>query len=213
MLRYIVKRLLLTIPLLLGIATVIFFVVHLAPGDPMAMYLEERGNREIDPQLVELIRQKYGLDQPIHVQYLRWLQNFASGDFGESFRLKRPVRDLLGEAIPYTLQLTVLALLLDALIGISLGIVSAVKKGTVLDQTVTLGSLILYAIPGFWLALMLVMVFSVNLGWLPTSQAQSMDYESLSAGGKLLDRIRHLALPVFVMGVAGAAGTARYVFR
>ena len=74
MLKYIVKRLLLTIPLLLGIATATFFVVHLAPGDPMAMYLEERGNREIDPQLVELIRQKYGLDQPLHVQYLRWLQ-------------------------------------------------------------------------------------------------------------------------------------------
>ena len=177
----------------------------------MAMYLEERGNREIDPQLVELIRQKYGLDQPLPVQYVRWLRNFAAGDFGESFRLKRPVRDLLAEAIPYTLQLTVLAILLDALIGISLGVLSAVKQGTLLDQSVTLGSLVLYAIPGFWLALMLVMVFSVNLGWLPTSQAQSMDYESLSAGGKLFDRIRHLALPVFVMGVAGAAGTARYV--
>ncbi len=158
MLKYIVKRLLLTVPLLLGIATATFFVVHLAPGDPMAMYLEERNNREVDPQLVELIRQKYGLDQPLHVQYLRWLQNFASGDFGESFRLKRPVRDLLAEAIPYTLQLTVLALLLDALFGISLGIVSAVKQGALLDKTVTLGSLILYAIPGFWLALMLVMV-------------------------------------------------------
>jgi peptide/nickel transport system permease protein len=211
MLKYITKRLLLTIPLLWGIATATFFLVHLAPGDPMNMYLEPRGGREIDPEVIELIRKKYGLDQPLQVQYLTWLKNFVSGDFGESFRHRRPVRDLLVEAVPYTLQLTVLALLLDALCGIGLGVFSAVKKGSGLDKTVTLGSLIVYAIPGFWLALMLVMVFSVNLGWFPTSQTRSMDYEFFSFGGKILDRFWHLALPVFVMGVASAAGTARYV--
>jgi peptide/nickel transport system permease protein len=117
----------------------------------------------------------------------------------------------LAEAIPYTLQLTFLAVLVDALFGITLGIVSAVKQYSLLDKAVTVGSLIIYAIPGFWLALMLVLVFSVNLGWFPTSQTRSMDYEFLSLWGKVADRLWHLVLPVFVLGVASAAGTARYM--
>lgn len=211
MLNYIVKRLLLSVPLVLGIITMTFFVARLAPGDPMDMYLERQQKRQVDPDVIERLRQRYGLDQPVHVQYVTWVRNFARGDFGESFRRRRPVRDILAEAIPYTLQLTLLAIILDALIGVTLGIISAVKQYSKLDKTVTVGSLIVYAIPSFWLALMLIMVFSVNLGWLPTSQTRSMNYEDLTAIGKLLDRAWHLVLPVFVMGVAGAAGTARYM--
>lgn len=209
--RYVLKRLLQTIPLLVGIITVTFFVIRLAPGDPIDIYLESQRQHQLDPEVIELIRWKYGLDQPIHVQYVKWLGNVVQGDFGESFRHRRPVISLLAEAIPYTLQLTILALLFDALVGIALGIFSAVKQYSALDKTVTLGSLIVYAIPGFWLALMLVLVFSVQLGWFPTSQTRSMDYELLSLGGKILDRAHHLVLPVFVMGVASAAGTARYM--
>ena len=175
------------------------------------MYLEPQRQRQMDPEVIELLRQRYGLDQPIHVQYVTWLENFVQGDFGESFRHRRPVKDMLVEAVPYTLQLTILAIILDALIGITLGIISAVKQYSKLDKTVTIGSLIIYAIPSFWLALMLIMVFSVNLGWFPTSQTRSMNYEDLTAIGKMLDRAWHLALPVFVMGIAGAAGTARYM--
>ena len=138
---YILKRLLQAIPLLLGIITVTFFIVRLAPGDPMDIYLEAEGQGQIDPQVIELLRQKYGLDQPIHIQYVKWVANVARGDLGESFRYRRPVSQLLAEAIPYTLQLTILAVLLDALIGIALGIISAVKQYSVLDKTVTLGSL------------------------------------------------------------------------
>ncbi len=206
---YLLKRILQAIPLLLGIVTVTFFITRLAPGDPMDIYLESQ--RQIDPEVIELIRKKHGLDQPIHVQYVKWVANVARGDFGESFRHRRPVSQLLAEAIPYTLQLTILAIVLDALLGISLGIISAVKQYSALDKAVTLGSLIIYAIPGFWLALMLVLVFSVNLGWFPTSQTRSMDYDFLSFWGKLLDRLWHLVLPVFVLGVASAAGTARYM--
>lgn len=209
--RYILKRLLYAIPLLWGIATVTFFMMQLAPGDPLDMYLEPQRQRRVDPEVIELLRQKYGLDQPIHVQYVRWLGNVLHGDFGESFRHRRPVSHLLAETIPYTLQLTVLAVLFDALIGITFGIISAVKQYSLLDKVVTLGSLIIYAIPGFWLALMLVLVFSVHLGWFPTSQTRSMDYEFLSAWGKIGDRLWHLVLPVFVMGIASAAGTARYM--
>ncbi len=209
--RYILKRLLQAIPLLLGIATITFFIVHLAPGDPMDMYLEPRFRRQIDPEVIELIRQKYGLDQPIHVQYVKWLGNLARGDLGESFRYRRPVTSLMWERVPYTLQLAALALLFDALFGIAIGILSAVKQYSLVDKSVTLGSLIIYSIPGFWLALMLVLVFSVNLGWFPTSQTRSLDYDLLSWSGKVLDRLWHLVLPVFVLGVASAAGTARYM--
>ncbi len=208
---YILKRLLQAVPLLFGIATVTFFIVHLAPGDPMDMFLDARYRRQIDPEVIELLRQKYGLDQPIHVQFVKWVGNLAQGDLGESFRYRRPVSDLIAERVPYTLQLTVLALLLDALVGIALGIISAVKQYSLLDKSVTVGSLIVYSIPGFWLALMLVLVFSVNLGWLPTSQTRSLDYELLSWSEKLLDQLWHLVLPVFVLGIGSAAGTARYM--
>ena len=209
--RYIIKRLLQAIPLLLGIATITFFIVHLAPGDPMDMFLEPSLHRQMDAEAIELIRQKYGLDKPIHIQYIKWLGNLAKGDFGESFRYRRPVSSLIRERVPYTLQLAGLALLFDALIGIALGILSAVKQYSLVDKSVTLGSLIIYSIPGFWLALMLVLLFSVNLGWFPTSQTRSLDYELLSWSGKILDRLWHLALPVFVLGVASAAGTARFM--
>ncbi len=205
------KRLLQAIPLLLGIATITFFITHLAPGDPMDMYLEPRMQRQMDPEVIELIRQKYGLDQPVHIQYVKWLGNLVQGDLGESFRHRRPVTTLIAERVPYTLQLSILALLFDALIGIALGIISAVKQYSVLDKSVTVSSLIIYSIPGFWLALMLVMVFSVNLGWFPTSQTRSLDYEMLTFWGKLADRLWHLVLPVFVLGIASAAGTARYM--
>ncbi|MFQ5678734.1 MAG: ABC transporter permease [Gemmatimonadota bacterium] len=211
MTRYIAKRLLQAIPLLLGIATLTFFIVHLAPGDPMDMYLEPRFRRQMDPEVLELIREKYGLDQPVPVQYVRWLGNLVQGDLGNSFRYRRPVASLILERIPFTLQLTVLALLFDALVGIALGIFSAVKQYSVLDKSVTLGSLIIYSVPGFWLALMLVLAFSVNLGWFPTSQTRSLDYDLLSFWGKTLDLVWHTVLPVFVLGIAAAAGTARYM--
>ena len=211
MLKYTIKRLLLSVPLILGIITATFFMSHLAPGDPMDMYLEQRRQSQVNPEVIELLRKKYGLDQPVHVQYVTWVKNFVQGDLGESFRFRRPVKDLLVEALPYTLQLTFLAIILDALVGISLGVISAVRQYTKLDKAVTVGSLVVYAIPSFWLALMLIMVFSVNLGWFPTSQTRSMNYDDLTAMGKLLDRMWHLALPVAIMGLAGAAGTARYM--
>ena len=161
MLAYLIKRILISIPLVLGIVTIMFVMMRLAPGDPMDIYLERARQREMDPEVIELLRVKYGLDQPIHVQYVRWIAAVAKGDFGESFRHRRPVNQLLAEAIPYTLQLTVLAMLFDALIGITLGVVAAVKQYTALDKIVTLGSLMVYAVPGFWLALMLVMILSV----------------------------------------------------
>ncbi|MDX1393072.1 MAG: ABC transporter permease [Gemmatimonadota bacterium] len=211
MIRYVVRRLLQAIPLLFGIATITFFVIHLAPGDPMDMFLEPRLRRQMDPEAIELLRRNFGLDQPIHVQFGKWLANLAQGDLGVSFQYRRPVTALIAERVPYTLQLAVLALLFDALIGIALGIYSAVRQYSLADRVVTIGSLAVYSVPAFWLAIMLVMVFSVNLGWFPISQTRSLDYDLLSTWGKIVDRLWHLALPVFVLGVAQAAGTARYM--
>jgi len=213
MLYYSLKRLIQAIPLLLGIATITFFIVHLAPGDPMDMFLNPQfaKGRGLDADIELALIKKYGLDQPIHVQYVKWLGNLIQGDFGESFRYRRPVIDLILEKLPYTLQLASLALLFDALLGISLGIISAVKQYSWMDKLVTIGSLIIYSVPGFWLALMLVLIFSVNLGWFPTSQTRSLDYDLLSVMDQFLDRIWHLIIPVFVLGVASAASTARYM--
>ena len=211
MTRFIARRLLFAIPLLFGIVTITLFVIQMAPGDPMDMFLEPRLQRQMDPETLELIRQRYGLDQPIHVQYAKWVGSLLQGDLGESFRYRRPVASLIAERVPYTLQLAALALLVDALLGIALGVYSAMKRYSFAEKVVTLGSLIVYSIPGFWLALMLVMLFSVNLGWFPTSQTRSLDYDLLSTWGQIGDRLWHLVLPVFVLGIAQAAGTARYM--
>lgn len=215
MIPYVARRLAQAIPLLFGIATLTFVVIHLAPGDPMDAHIERivqrGGGSERAIVMAEALRERFGLDQPLHVQYGRWLSNFVRGDFGTSFIHRRPVRDLLVEAIPYTLQLTLLAMLLETVIGVGLGVVAAIRQGGWTDRVVTLGSLVMLSIPAFWLALMLVLLFSVQLGWLPTSQTRSMDYEFFSLGGRIADRLRHLVLPLAVLGVASSAGTVRYM--
>ena len=199
------------IPLLFGIATIIFIVIHIAPGDPMEMFMNQYQRHIPDPEIIEAFRTKYGLDQPIHIQFFKWLQNCLSGDFGESFKHHRPVTTLIAERIPFTLQLTVLALFFDAFFGILLGIISAIKQYTLTDKVLSIGSLVIYSIPGFWLALMLVLIFSVNLGWLPTSQTRSLDYDLMSGFDQVKDKLWHLILPVFVLGIASAASTARFL--
>jgi peptide/nickel transport system permease protein len=211
MVRFILKRILYAIPLLFGIASIIFFIIHIAPGDPMEMLMNQFQRHVPDPQIIEAFRIKYGLDQPIHIQYFKWMKNCLSGDLGESFRYHRPVTILIAERIPFTLQLTVLALFFDAFFGILLGIVSAIKQYTLTDKILSIGSLVIYSVPGFWLALMLVLIFSVNLGWLPTSQTRSLDYDLLSGFDQFKDKLLHLILPVFVLGIGSAAGTARFL--
>jgi peptide/nickel transport system permease protein len=213
---HVLKRVLQAVPLLLGIATLLFIVVHMAPGDPVNMYLQKHREkfatgRDFDPNLEQLIRRKYGLDRPLPVQYLFWLRNLARGDLGESFQYHRPVSSLIAERLPYTLQLTVLALVMGAVIGIALGIVSAVKQYSLLDKVLTLSSVFVYSIPEFWLAVMFILVFAVSLSWLPISQTRSLDYALLSIPEKIADRLWHLLLPVLVLALGSAAGTARYM--
>jgi peptide/nickel transport system permease protein len=204
--RYVIRRVLVAVPLLWGLATATFFVVRSAPGDPLAMYYSP----DIDPSVMQTVREQFGLDRPLHVQYLKWLAALFRGQLGISFSQHRPVADVLAEAIPNTLLLTVLSLLLVLVVGILVGVVSAVKQASWVDHAATLAALFVYSMPGFWLGLMLIIVFSLKLGILPASQMQSVDAEFLSAPGRFLDRAAHLVLPVFVLGIASAASVARY---
>jgi peptide/nickel transport system permease protein len=210
---YILKRLLGAIPLLLGIATIIFFVLNLAPGDPTSFYF----NPNVPPEVIEQLRRNLGLDQPLHIQYYRWLTSFFSGDFGFSLAQSRPVADVLFEALPNTLMLAGTALVLVFLFGILIGVLQAVKQYSLFDSTSSVVSLFFYSMPSFWLALMLMLLFSLKAhqwGWpiaLPPTGITSVDYEFMTAGEKVWDRISHLILPVGTLTLALAAGVARYM--
>jgi peptide/nickel transport system permease protein len=207
LIRYIVRRVLVSIPLIWALATLTFFIIRLAPGDPLAMYY----NPEIDPAVMETVRVRLGLDQPLHIQYVRWLASLARGELGISFSHHRPVADILLEAIPNTLTLTVWALLVNMAVGVVIGVISATRQYSWVDHAITGGALFIYSMPSFWLGLMLIILFSLKLGVLPASQMESVDAEYLPFLGRAWDRALHLVLPVFVLGIGSAASVARYM--
>lgn len=212
MIGYLVRRLLGAIPLLLGILTIIFFVVHLAPGDPTARFF----NPNVSPEVIEQMRRNLGLDQPLHIQYWKWLTSFLSGDFGYSFGQMRPIGEILPEVLWNTMQLTLVSLVVIFAVGMLIGIVQAVRQYSLADNVLTFGALFFYSMPSFWFALMLILIFSrgQDAGWLfnwPASGMMSIDYDYLSAGAKAGDRIRHLTLPAIALGIGSAAGVARYM--
>ena len=210
---FILRRLLGAIPLLLGIATIIFFVLNLAPGDPTSFYF----NPNVPPEVIEQLRRNLGLDQPLYIQYFRWLTSFFQGDFGYSLAQSRPVADVVFEALPNTLMLTASALVLVFVIGMVIGVLQAVRQYSIFDSTSSVVSLFFYSMPSFWLALMLVLIFSLKAhtwGWpiaLPATGITSVDYEFMGTGEKIMDRISHLILPVGTLTLALAAGVARYM--
>jgi peptide/nickel transport system permease protein len=206
MLTFILKRLLLAIPLLLGVATILFVVLHLAPGDPTSFYF----NPDVDPQVIALMRKNLGLDQPIYVQYLRWIKSFLQGDFGTSFAQHRPVIEILKDAIPNTLLLSGVSMLIIFTVGVLVGTVQAVRQYSFADNLATVVSFFFYSMPEFWFALMLVLLFSYKFQILPASQMTSVNYEYLGVPAKLWDRLQHLILPAVALGIGSAAGVARY---
>ncbi len=206
MASYLLKRILWAIPLLLGVSTIVFIVLHLAPGDPTSLYI----NPYIDPEIRESIRHNLGLDRPLHVQYFRWLGSFLTGRFGYSLTQHRPVADILASALPNTIVLSLASLVIMFGAGILVGTLSAVRKGSFSDHTMTLVSLFLYSVPTFWLALMLILLFSELLPILPAAQSVSVNHASLSLWGQAMDRFRHLLLPSLALGLGGAAGIARF---
>lgn len=213
MIGYLVRRLLGAIPLLLGILTIIFFVVHLAPGDPTARFF----NPNVSPEVIEQMRRNLGLDQPLHIQYGKWLWSFVRGDFGYSFGQMRPIAEILPDVLWNTLQLTFISLVVIFVVGMLIGIVQAVRQYSLADNVLTFLALFFYSMPSFWFALMLILIFSLRAGqegWalqFPASGMTSIDYEYMSGGAKLADRLRHLVLPAIALGIGSAAGVARYM--
>ncbi|KTC08964.1 ABC transporter permease [Pseudomonas syringae] len=194
MLMFILRRLLSSIPTLILVSLFVFTLQKLLPGDPvLAMAGEER-----DPAVMEYLRDKYRLDDPIPLQYLNWVGNVLTGDLGSSLRTEQPVTTLLASKLPVTLELAVLALLIALLIGIPTGIISAVRKGTAVDYGANVVALSGISIPHFWLGILLIMVFAVKLQWLPASGFVPM-------GEDFGQNLKTLILPAFVLG-AGLSG-------
>jgi peptide/nickel transport system permease protein len=209
MFNYIMRRLLGIIPLLIGITVISFAIIHLAPGKPTT--IEQSLNPKVSQEVRLRLEKLYGLDKPLYIQYLNWVKKLVRFDFGISFIDNRPVSEKILERIPLTLTINILSLLLIFLIAVPLGIKSAIKAGSCFDNFTTVIVFLFFSAPTFWLALLLMQLFCINLGWLPTSGIKSLDFEYFNWWQKSVDLVRHLALPVFVSSLGGFAGLTRYM--
>lgn len=209
MISFIIRRLLNITWLLLGITIISFALIRLAPGKPVT--LEQSLNPKVSLEVRERLSKLYGLDKPLHLQYLSWLNRLLHFDLGRSFSDDRPVIEKIGERIPVTLTINILSLLLIMVLAIPIGIKSALSPNQAFDKIMTVFVFIGFAMPGFWLALLLMDMFSIKLGWLPVSGIVSLDFEYFNAWGKFIDLAKHLCLPVFVSAASGLAGISRYM--
>jgi peptide/nickel transport system permease protein len=201
--RYIVRRVLQMIPLFIGISIIIFLVIQAAPGGPETMLLAT--GRFVNPEILAAYRARLGLDQPLVVQYGRWLGAALTGDLGYSYKTAQPVLTTILERLPATVELMLAAYTLAALIALPLGIYSAIRKYSLFDYASTGFSFLGIAMPVFWFGLMLQLVFSVQLGWLPSSGRGTVGVDSL------IDRVQHLILPAIVLSLLYIAGWSRYM--
>jgi peptide/nickel transport system permease protein len=198
------------VPLFFGITLVSFFVIHLAPGSPTD--LQTQMNPKVSTEAIQRLRAFYGLDKPLHVQYLIWLKKLIKLDFGNSFSPdNRKVIEKISERIPVTIMINVLSLLLILVFAIPIGVLSATHQNSFFDKFTTVFVFIGFAVPTFWLALLLMILFGVQLGWLPISGIKSLGYEPSSLFMIILDRAKHLILPVLLSAFGGLAGFSRYV--
>jgi peptide/nickel transport system permease protein len=207
---YLSKRLLFMVPMLIGITLVSFAVIHLAPGTPVEMQttMNPKASLEAQKRLIEL----YGLDKPLHIQYWDWLKRMSRLDFGRSFSPdRRPVWDKIKERIGITLGLNLLSLLIILSVAVPLGVLAAYRAHSWFDKGTTLLVFFGFAMPSFWLALLLIMFFGVYLDWLPLSGLTSVGFSQLSWWGKLQDLGAHVTLPVLGAAFLGLAGISRYM--
>jgi peptide/nickel transport system permease protein len=210
MLGYLIKRLIMMVPLLIGITLISFFVIHLAPGEPAGLQVEMAP--KVTKEARERIRAYYGLDKPLYIQYLTWLKRFVSLDFGNSFSPDgRKVTEKVLERLPITVMINLLSMALIFIVAIPLGVLSATHQNTFVDKATTVFVFIGFAVPTFWLALLLMILFGVHLGWLPISGIRSMDYERMTMMGQFIDRFKHLLMPVLLAAFGGLAGLSRYM--
>jgi len=208
-LNYVVRRILQVIPLLIGISIINFFIMHLAPGDPVLLLTERNATAEE----VARIRALYGLDAPIHIQYIRWLRQVLKGDFGRSFVDGRPVIDHILDRLPYTLYLNFVVMIIIYALSIPIGNISALKQYSLFDHVVTFFAFLGQALPSFWFALLLIYAVGIKSSWLPISGVATIGVTMKRHGlwAVLLDRAKHLILPVTVISLGSMAGITRYM--
>ena len=199
MFAFIGRRILIAIPTVILISIFVFALQHLLPGDPILVMAGE----ERDPAVIEALREKYRMNDPIPVQYLAWAGAALQGDLGISLRTQQPVLELIGEKLPVTIQLAVMALIIAILIGIPAGVLSAYKKGTWIDWLANIVALSGLSVPNFWLGIMLILLVSVKLGWLPASGYMPLSEDPVQS-------IKVMLMPAFVLGTAIAATLMRH---
>lgn len=199
MLSFIGRRLLIAIPTILLISIFVFFLQKLLPGDPVLALAGEDRN----PEILEFLREKYRLNDPLYVQYFHWIGQALQGDLGMSLRTRQTVLELLGQKLPVTLQLATMALIIAVMIGIPAGIISAYHKGTWIDWLANIVALSGLSVPNFWLGIMMILLVSVKLGWLPASGYQPFFEDPLQS-------IRTMLMPAFVLGTGLAATLMRH---
>ena len=204
MLNYIFRRLLISIPVLIGITVIVFGMLQVAPGDPVAGMIDPTiGN--FDSERIATEREKLGLDQPLPVQYWFWLGRVVRGDLGYSLITQQPVTEMIMERLWPTLKLTISALVLSTVVGIGIGIISAVKQYSLLDYTATFFSFVAVSLPGFFLALAMIYLFALQLNWLPTSGMGTLGQEA-----SWWDSVQYMIMPVAILGIGSAAPLVRY---
>lgn len=198
---FVLRRLVQTIPILIGISAVTFALINVLPGDPLVAIAGENPEVQLSPSAIAALKADYGLDQPLPIQYLRYLGRLAHGDLGRSYRTRQQVLPTVLSRMPATLQLAAASLFVSLLIAFPLGILSAVKRGTWFDGFSILFATTGVSVPTFWAGLMLIVLFAVKLGWLPSS----------GFGDAGPDRLKHLILPAFTLGAAGAGLMTRLI--
>jgi peptide/nickel transport system permease protein len=209
MTAYLVRRVLLFIPLLLGITLVTFGVMQLAPGGPADAIMDM--NAKVSPEARQRLEKLYGMDKPWPVRYANWLFYLSRLDFGRSFKDERPVLDKILERLPATLLLNVCSLLLILAAAIPIGVASALRPGAWFDRLMTAAVFVGFSTPTFWLALLLMIAFGLRLGVLPISGLHALNHDEMGFLARQWDTARHLVLPVFVSAFTGLAGLSRYV--
>ena len=209
LLSYLLKRVSGLIPQLIGITLISFLVIHLAPGSPADARSDL--NPKMSFEAKEKLAKLYGLDRPVLIQYGAWLKRLSHFDFGDSFTDGEKVTKKIGHAVPVTLLVNFLSLALIFFIGIPLGIYGAVRENTPADRAITLFVMAGFAVPTFWLSLLLMSFFGVGLHWLPVSGLTSLDFDGLSGLEKVADVSKHLVLPLAVSSVTGLAGISRFM--
>lgn len=201
MTTYIIRRILMTIPILIGISIISFGIMQFAPGEPTALDLDP----QISPEDREEQLDAMGLNDPIPVQYVRWVGNIFQGELGTSFITNRDVGSMIWERMPNTLVLMISSTIMTMVVAIPIGIISAMRQYSTRDYVFTFGSFIGVSIPNFWLGLMLIMFLSVQLGWFPVGGVTTLGGEF-----SILDRLHHLFLPALVLATADMAQMTRY---